>query len=68
MKKKKVFLAIFLFSISLTILGFIVDSNEFVPDLKSNLADFFGMTALFFVFFSVVYLLIYYTLTRLFSK
>jgi hypothetical protein len=68
MKKKKVFLAIFLFSISLTIFGFIVDSNEFVLDLKANLADFFGMTALFFVFFSVVYLLIYYTLTRLFFK
>ncbi len=66
--KKNSFVAIFLFSIFLTILGFILDSNEFVLDLKANLTDFMGMTALFFTFFSLVYLLIYFTLTRLFSK
>ena len=33
--KKNSFVAIFLFSIFLTILGFILDSNEFVLDLNS---------------------------------
>ncbi len=68
MKKKNVFLAIFALSVFLTIFGFIVDSDEFVPDLKTNLIDFAGMTLLFFTFFSLVYLLIYLAVTRLFSK
>jgi hypothetical protein len=68
MKKKKVFLIIFLFSISLTIFGFIVDSDEFVFDIKENVIDFIGMTTLFFTFFSLVYLLFSFILTRFFSK
>jgi hypothetical protein len=65
---KKVFLSILAFSIILTIFGFIVDSDEFVLDIKENVIDFIGMTTLFFTFFSLVYLMISFILTRFFSK
>jgi hypothetical protein len=55
MKRTSVFLKILVVAIVLTILGFIADSGEYVPDLKTNVIDFVGMTALFFTVISAFY-------------
>jgi len=57
MKNIKVFVVIFIFSVFLTIFGFIIDSDEYVPNLMQNTLDFLLMTTLFFGFFSVLYLM-----------
>lgn len=55
MKRASVFLKILVVAIVLTILGFIADYGEYVPDLKTNVIDFVGMTALFFTVISAFY-------------
>lgn len=46
----------------LTILGFLVDSGEYVPDLVQNALDFLLMTTLFFGFFSLMYFIGFFLL------
>jgi hypothetical protein len=67
MKRRKVFLLILIFSVCLTILGFIVDSDEYVPDVVQNSLDFLLMTTLFFGFFSLCYFSVSFLL-KSFSK
>jgi hypothetical protein len=62
MKHRKVFLIILIFSICLTVFGFLIDSDEYIPDLVQNALDFLLMTTLFFGFFSIVYLIGFFLL------
>lgn len=57
MSHKKVFLVILAFSACLTILGFIIDSDEYVPDLLVNSFEFIVMTAILSAFFFLLYLM-----------
>lgn len=60
---KKITLKIFLFSLILSVLGFLIDLNELDPSLLQNIKDIFLMTFLFFPFGIILYLL-----TILFQK
>lgn len=60
---KKITLKIFLFSLILSVLGFLIDLNELDPSLLQNIKDIFLMTFLFFSFGIILYLL-----TILFQK
>lgn len=57
MKNRNIFLLILLASASLTLFGFMADSDEYIPDFKTNIIDFSVMTALFFCFFSLLFIL-----------
>jgi hypothetical protein len=67
MKKAKPFLLILVFSVSITLFGAFVDSDERYPNMWHNIRELIIMTALIFSAVSILYL-IYLLLDRLFSK
>jgi hypothetical protein len=67
MKKAKPFLLILVFSVSITLIGAFVDSDERYPNMWHNIRELIIMTALIFSAVSILYL-IYLLLDRLFSK
>jgi len=62
MNHKKVFLVILVFSACLTLFGFIIDSDEYVPDLLMNSMEFVVMTAILSGFFFLSYLMGFFLL------
>jgi hypothetical protein len=67
MKKAKPFLLILVFSVSITLIGAFVDSDERYPNMWHNIRELIIMTALIFSAVSILYL-IYLLFDRLFSK
>ncbi len=67
MVSKKDFIAIGIISILLSVTGFILDLNERVPDIKTNIFETLIMTGLIYFVISIFYFS-FKILTKKFSK
>jgi len=55
MRGKRNLLAVLLLSASVALLGFIIDADEYVPDIVQNTIDFMIVTTLVFVTITTMY-------------
>lgn len=53
--KSKIVLAIFLFALSLSVIGFFVDSDPREPSIATNLFEISMMTLILFAFISILF-------------